>query len=46
MFAVWNCSHDELQYCQRGILMSGSVCVEDTKIFIAYVDAINMNIEA
>lgn len=46
MFAVWNCSHDEPQYCQRGILMSGSVCVEDTKTFIAYVDAINLNIEA
>lgn len=45
MFGVWSCSHDELQYCQRGILMSGGVCVEDTKTFIAYLDAGNMNIK-
>lgn len=24
--------------------MSGTVCMEDTKTFIAYLDAINMNI--
>ena len=45
MFAAWSRSHDEPQYCQRGILMSASVCVEDTKTFIAYLDAINMNIK-
>lgn len=31
---------------KRGILMSGSVCAEDTKTFIAYLDAINVNIKA
>lgn len=30
----------------KGILISGSVCMEDTKTFIAYLDAINMNITA
>lgn len=33
-------AHDEPQYCQKGVLMSGSVWVEYTKTFTAYLDAI------